>query len=187
MKAREIEDTGLRLSIMNALIARGALDEGVLRARLQGIVAEAEDEDARISEALRRLAEIDLDPHALVEIEALDFDGGNDIYMLIEEEIDVDTGGETNHYELNSLAGVERLTALRSLDLDGYGYRGDDLDLAPLRDHPALASVVLSGRCIHAEALESVPSLVKLSVALGQVDDDAILERLAARGVELSR
>jgi hypothetical protein len=190
MRAREIPDSGLRLGILDALLGLGHLDEDNLRERLADIRdpdvdVDREYEDEWIAKALARLAEVELDPDTLHEIEQLGFDGGNDIYMLIEETLDIDTGGETNHYEVGSLAGIERLGGLRILNLDGHGYRKAPLDLCPLRDHPALQRVVLSGKCIGVHALEQMPALTVVDVQLGSVDDGAVLERLAARGVEV--
>jgi hypothetical protein len=190
MRAHEISDSGLRLGILDALLGLGHLDEDNLRERLADIrdpdvEVDREYEDEWIAKALTQLAELELDPDTLNEIEQLGFDGGNDIYMLIEETLDIDTGGETNHYELGSLAGIERLGGLRVLNLDGHGYRKAPLDLGPLRDHPSLQRVVLSGKCIGVHALEQMPALTLVDVQLGSVDDNAVLERLAARGVEV--
>jgi hypothetical protein len=192
MRAREITDSGLRLGIIEALLALGHLDEGDLSERLADIrdpdvEVDREYEDQWIAQALARLAEVEIDPHTLTEIERLGFDGGNDIYMLIEEALDIDTGGETDHYQVGSLAGIERLTGLRVLNLDGHGYRKAALDLGPLRDHPTLARVVLSGKCIAAQALEHMPALTEVDIGLGSVDDAGVLERLAARGVDVRR
>jgi hypothetical protein len=192
MRARDIPDSGLRLAIFDALLGLGRLDEDALRDRLASIRdPEVEDpweyENEWIAEALTRLEMVELDPAHLAEIERIDFDGGNDIYMLIEETLDIDTGGETDHYQLGSLAGIERLSALQSLNLDGHGYRKAPLDLGPLRDHPSLQRLWLSGKCIHAQVLEHLPALTKLDVGLGSVDDADVLDRLAARGVEVSR
>lgn len=187
MHAHEITDTGLRLGIINALLELGRLDEGALRERLADIHDDEHDEDALIGQALERLRDVQLDPAALGEIQRVHFDGGNDIYMLIEESLDVDTGGETNHYQLGSLAGIERLTGLHTLNLGGHGYRDAALDLGPLRGHPTLTTLVLSGRCTNAAALDTLGALTKLDLGYGSVDDDAVLERLAARGVEVKR
>jgi hypothetical protein len=188
--AAEIPDSGLRLGVLEALLRLGHLDEDALREKLAGIrdpdvEVDREYEDQWIAEALARLAEAEIDPDHLGEIEDLGFDGGNDIYMLIEETLDIDTGGETDHYQVGSLAGIERLTGLASLNLDGHGYRRATLDLGPLREHPSLQRVVLSGKCSATQALEHMPALVVVDIGLGSVDDDAVLERLAARGVEV--
>jgi hypothetical protein len=190
MLAREIPDSGLRLGILEALLGLGHLDENDLRERLADIrdpdvEVDREYEDEWIAKALARLAEVELDPDTLGEIERLDFDGGNDIYMLIEETLDIDTGGETDHYQVGSLAGIERLGGLQVLNLDGHGYRKASLDLGPLRDHPTLTRLVLSGKCIGAQALEQMPALTQVDVQLGSLDDGAVLERLTARGVDV--
>lgn len=190
MRAREIPDSGLRLGILEALLGLGHLDEDDLRERLADIrdpdaSVDREHEDEWIAKALARLAEVELDPDTLDEIEQLGFDGGNDIYMLIEETLDIDTGGETDHYQVGSLSGIERLGGLRVLDLDGHGYRKAPLDLGPLRDHPTLQRIVLSGKCIGTRALEQMSALAEVDVRLGSVDDGVVLERLAARGVEV--
>jgi hypothetical protein len=190
MRASEIPDSGLRLGVLDALLQLGHLDEEQLRSKIASIPdpqveSPWEYEDEWIAEALTRLAEVEIDPEHLSTIEGLDFDGGNDIYMLIEETLDIDTGGETDHYQVGSLAGVERLTSLQSLNLDGHGYREAALDLGPLRDHPSLRRVVLSGKCIAAQALEHMPALAEIDVGLGSVDDGAVLDRLAARLVEV--
>ncbi|HLT40274.1 MAG TPA: hypothetical protein VK034_28540 [Enhygromyxa sp.] len=190
MRARDIPDSGLRLGVLEALLRLNHLDEAALRDRLTSIHDPEVDnpwehQDEWIEAALDRLAEVELDPAQLTEIERLDFDGGNDIYMLIEETLDIDTGGETDHYQLGSLAGIERLTGLQVLNLDGHGYRKAALDLGPLRDHPALQRLVLSGKCSAAQALEHMPALAEVDIGLGSVDDDAVLDRLTARGVEV--
>lgn len=190
MRAHEIPDSGLRLGILDALLGLGHLDEEDLRERLADIRepnvrVDREYEDEWIAKALARLAEVEIDPDTLGEIERLGFDGGNEIYMLIEETLDIDTGGETDHYQVGSLAGIERLGGLQVLNLDGHGYRKAPLELGPLRDHPTLQRVVLSGKCIGAHALEQMPALTEVDVQLGSVDDGAVLERLAARGVQV--
>lgn len=188
MQLREFPDPGLRLGILDALLRLGHLDAAGLQARLADIrdpdvEVDREEEDRWIAEALARLAEVEIDPAHLCEIEQLDFDGGNDIYMLIEETLDIDTGGETDHYQVGSLVGIERLPGLQVLDLDGHGYRSAPLDLGPLRDHPAMRKVVLTGKCMGAQALEHIPTLAEVARRGSVVDDDAVLERLTARGV----
>jgi hypothetical protein len=191
MHARDIPDSGLRLAILDALLGLGHLDDEALHSKLDGIRdPEVDDpwefENEWIAAALGRLEEVELDPAQLREIERIDFDGGNDIYMLIEETLDIDTGGETDHYQLGSLAGIERLTGLQVLNLDGHGYRKAPLDLGPLRNHPALQRVRSSGRCINAQALEHMPALREIDVGLGSLDDEHVLDRLAVRGVAVS-
>jgi hypothetical protein len=185
VRAHEIPDSGLRLAILNALLELDHLDEETVLEVLEGI--DGEDEDEQIAAALERLARLEVPNHALAKIERLDFDCGNDIYMAIEQALGIDTGGETDHYQLGSLAGIERLTSLCALDLDGHGYREAKLDLAPLRGHPSLEKLTLSGPCTNVAVLESLTMLTTLDIRLGSIDDEAVLRRLAAQGVEVQR
>lgn len=187
MQLREF-DSGLGLGILEALLRLGHLDRGGLQARLADIrdpeiEIDLQYESAWVAEALARLAEIEIDPAHLSAIDRLDFEGGNGIYMLIERILDIDTGGEADYYQVGSLTGIERLPGLQVLSLDGHGWRKAALDLGPLRDHPALREVVLSGKCIAAQALEHMPVLAEVDSRLGEVDDRAVLDRLAARGI----
>lgn len=190
MLVREFPDAGLLLGVLDRLLLTGHVEEDHVRAALDDIRdPEAEgdltEEDAWIATALQRLGMLEFDPEGLPGIEALDFDGGNDIYMLIEDCLGIHTGGETDHYQVNSLVGLDELDRLQRLDLDGHGYRKAPLDLSPLRDHPALQHVVLSGICSGAGALEHMPALTHLDVTLASLDDESVLERLAARGVRI--
>lgn len=191
MIATVFPDSGFRLGVLDALLRAGQLDEERLGERLADIrepdaEADRDDEDRWIGAALIRLAELELDPAQLAEIEAIHFDGGNDIYMLIEETLDIDTGGETDHYQVQSLVGIDRVPGLRSLNLDGHGYRKAAIDLEPLRDHPTLARLRLSGKCVGAAALEHMPALTHVDLGHGSLDDPSVLDRLAGRGVEIS-
>lgn len=186
-------DTGLGLAVLDALLSAGRLTAARIDEALEGIAAKSygldpreqpiEIESQRAKEALGRLAELDVDESALAEIPALDFDGGNEIYMLLEDSIDIDTGGEEDWYQLESLAGVERLTGLQSIDLDGHGYRDAPLDLTPLANHPSLADVRLSGACTATATLETLSKLASLNTDLATLDDATAIERLAKRGL----
>ena len=88
MLASDIPDTGLRLAIMDALIALGRLDEAVLRERLADIHDEEHDEDVLIAAALERLRTLDLDGGALAEIERFR-DDPDGLTNKIDAEIDV--------------------------------------------------------------------------------------------------
>lgn len=180
------DDRGLHLAVLGALIDAGALDEKTIAERLAAADLDPEPR-YRVKDAIFELVTLPLPDEAVAAVTSLDFDGGNTIYGLIERAIDVDTGGETDDYELRSLAGVGALRALTRLDLDGHGYRAADLDLAPLAAHPALADVRLSGHCVNAAALASLPALAKLDVRHATLDDDALPDRLAARGVVVVR
>ncbi|MEH1017209.1 hypothetical protein V6U90_29455 [Micromonospora sp. CPCC 206060] len=113
----------------------------------------------------------------------MNFDGGNEIYMLIEQTLDIDTGGESDDYNVTSLEGIHALPGLQSLDLDGHGYHPAPLDLTPLTDHPTLSELFLTGDCTGAGALESLLALRNLDITLAHLDDPNVPTRLEARGV----
>ena len=189
-KAVQIPDPGLFLAVLQALIEHDILSED----RLDPLLAEIEtsddehdpdDEEARVAAAIASLHTLPLEADALARIERVDFDGGNDIYMLIEEVLEIETGGEADYYQLLSLAGIDALTSLVSLNLDGHGFREARLDLSPLAGHPTLSTLRLSGECTGAKALESLPALKELTARRERLDDPSVLDRLASRGVEI--
>jgi len=183
-----IPDPGLFLAVIQALLEQEILPED----RLDPVLADIEtsdaepgdNEDERVAAAVALLHDLPLPAGALARVERLDFDGGNDIYMLIEEVLDIDSGGEEDYYNLQSLAGIAALSSLVSLNLDGHGYREATLDLAPLSGHPTLASIYLTGKCTNAKALESLPALKTLTGRRDGLDDPAVIDRLIRRNVE---
>lgn len=178
-------DVGLHLAVLGALLDAGVVDAEQIEGKLEAV--DGDDEDGNLERAMKLLHKLKLDRAAVAGIESLDFDGGNEVYMLLEQGAGTATGGETDAYSLRSLAGVAALTSLRRLDLDGHGYAPEGLDLRPLADHPALETLVLSGDCTHAATLERLPKLTHLDLRLGSLDDEAVLPRLAARGVQVLR
>ena len=189
-KAALIPDPGLFLAVLESLTEEGLIEED----RLDPLLAEIEtsdedldpeDEEARVAAAIATLHTLPLDPEALARVERVDFDGGNDIYMLIEEVLEIETGGEADYYQLTSLQGIEALRSLVSLNLDGHGFREASLDLSPLAGHPTLATLRLTGKCTGAQALERLPALKELTANRDKLDDPTVLDRLAARGVEI--
>jgi hypothetical protein len=194
MQELHFPSRGLHLAVIGALLDDEALSQGALAEYLRGInpepgrqTTDLEEEGRRIEAALRRLHALSLPRSSVASIEKLDFDGGNPVYLWLEGVIGVYTGGEDDDYRLDSLAGIDQLKALTELDLDGYGYRESDLDLAPLAAHPSLSSLVLSGHCTRATSLETLPKLAKLDLRLGSLDDPSVIDRLATRGVAIKR
>jgi hypothetical protein len=178
-------DPGFHIAVLGALLDQELVDQEKIEAKLQGI--EGEDEFDRLRTGMARLHAIKLARRKIEKIERLDFDGGNEIYMVLEEGADIYTGGEDDTYALRSLEGIGALTGLQTLNLDGHGYREETLDLRPLQGHPALATLTLTGKCSHAAILETLPKLAKIDLRYGKVDNASVLDRLAARGVEIQR
>ncbi len=179
-------DVGFHLAVMGALLDAGDLQVAEVEAKLSGLDNSGDRETQRLLAAMERLHQLPLDPAPVARIQRLDFDGGNEIYLLLESGADLYTGGEDDTYALRSLAGIQALAGLQALNLDGHGYRPETLDLGPLASHAALVSVRLSGPCSGASALETLPKLKTLKLH-NPVDDPAVLDRLAARGVDVQR
>ncbi|WP_166379002.1 DUF6892 domain-containing protein [Catellatospora methionotrophica] len=184
-------DRGLHLGVLNALMADDAT-AAELRAIIESTGPDGPDDGypgpgPRLDASLELLHAVAVPPGQVSAITHLDFDGGNDVYMLIEQTLDIDTGGESDDYNVTSLEGVQSLSGLRSLDLDGHGYHPLPLDLTPLTGHPALSDLLLTGVCTGSAALESLPALLTLDVRLAHLDDPEVLARLEARGVTVHR
>jgi hypothetical protein len=181
-----ITDGGLWLGVLNALIEAEALDANAIAEEL-GEVADDGKERDRVLAVIEELKGVSVKAAAIAAIEELDFDGGNQIYMAIEEALDIDTGGEENYYEVQSLDGIAELRNLQRIDFDGHGQNRAGLDLAPLAGHPKLAEIRLIGGFRNAAALEKLPALKKVVVRSAELDDPSVLDRLAARGVTIKR
>lgn len=181
-------DAGFHIAVLGALLDAKFISPELIQATLEGLdFDEDSSETERLLLAMRRLHSLTVDPAAAATIESLDFDGGNEIYMLLEDGAETETGGEDDTYCLQALTGLEALSGLKHLSLDGHGYREKTLDLKPLEGHPALEIVILSGKCKNAKALETLPKLARLDLRLGNVDRPNTLDRLAKLGVEILR
>jgi hypothetical protein len=178
-------DPGFHIAVLGALLDQQALNQGQVEAALLGIVGD--DEFARLDEAIARLHAMAAETSALAQIDRLGFDGGNEIYMLLEDGADVDTGGEDNTYAMRSLVGIGALTGLRILELDGHVGPDGPVDLRPLENHPALGICTVAGDCSGVAVLETIPTLKEFECSFGDVDDPSVLDRLASRGVIVRR
>lgn len=181
-------DPGFHIAVLGALLDLGCISAKLVEAQLDGLdFDEDTSETERLLAAMARLHALLPEPKHVARIESLDFDGGNEIYMLLEDGAGVETGGEDDTYSLQALTGIAALSSLKRLSLDGHGYRAETLDLRPLEAHPALESLILSGKCKYATTLETLPKLARLDLALAKIDRPAVLDRLAKRGVEILR
>ncbi len=176
----------MHLAVLGALWA-----QKLIKLPLKKLLADIEvdedsdDPDEALREAVTRLHDVPIEPAAAAKLTHLDFSGGNAIYLELEEIVDAHTGGETDAYQLGSLEGIDKLTALRSLSLSGFGYNPGGVDLKPLAEHPSLSEITLSGKCANGEALASIANLSKIdfdgAVSLGE----EVIARLKAKGVAI--
>lgn len=181
-------DPGFHLAVLGALLEMKWISPELIQATLEGLDFDDDaSEDERLLAAMGRLHTLKLDPERLKAIESVDFDGGNEIYMLLEDGAGTETGGEADTYELKAITGISALSGLKILSLDGHGYRAATLDLKPLEGHPSLQHLILSGKCKPAKVLETLPELGRLDVRLGSLDSPAVLERLVKKGVEVAQ
>jgi hypothetical protein len=183
-------DRGLHLGVLGALLTSGGIAAADLRAIIESTGPDGPDDGypgpgPRLAASLNLLHAVAVPSALATTVDELDFDGGNDIYMLIEQTLDIDTGGESDDYNVTSLEGIDALSGLLSLDLDGHGYHPAPLDLTPLAGHPTLAKLLLTGDCTTAGALESLPALRDLDVSMARLDDPDVLTRMEARGVTI--
>ncbi|MEW2378003.1 hypothetical protein AB0883_18115 [Micromonospora sp. NPDC047812] len=181
-------DRGLHLGVLNALLTNGVIAAADLTAIIESTGPDGPDDGypgpgPRLAASLDLLHAVAVPSAEAAAIEHLHFDGGNEIYMLIEQTLNIDTGGESDDYNVTSLEGIHALSGLQSLDLDGHGYHPAPLDLTPLTGHPTLSELFLTGDCTGAEALESLLALRNLDVTLAHLDDPDVPTRLEARGV----
>ncbi len=160
-------------------------EEIITEEPIRTVLAEiaGEDEFERLGLGVQALHGISISEDQLAEVTTLHFDGGNAIYMVLEECVECDTGGETDDYSLRSLEGIGLLLNLTYLDLSGHGFHATGIDLAPIANHPALKRIDLSGPVLNVAALESVTTLTKVVVAPS--DDPTVFDRLKARGVSI--
>lgn len=183
-------DRGLHLGVLDALLDSGDIAADDLKAVVESTGPDGPDDGypgpgPRLAASLNLLHAVPVPAATAATVDRLDFDGGNEIYMLIEQTLDIDTGGESDDYNVTSLDGIGALSGLLSLDLDGHGYRSTPLDLTPLADHPTLETLLLTGDCTAAGVLESLPALRELDVRLARLDDPDVPARLASRGVTI--
>jgi hypothetical protein len=172
-------DPGLHIGVLGMLLEDEIISEEPIRTALADIASE--DEFERLARGVEALQQIPISEDQLAKVTTLHFDGGNAIYMVLEECVECYTGGETDDYSLGSLEGIGKLLNLTYLDLSGHGFHATGIDLAPLADHPTLKRIDLSGPVFNVATLESVSTLTKVIVAPS--DEPSVFDRLKARGV----
>lgn len=184
-------DAGFHIAVLNALREADLVSERAVERHLAGIDKALEDldEDAmeeRLAVVLERLHALALDPAKVSKVTALDFDGGNEIYMSLEEAAETSSGGETTVYSVRSFEGISALTSLERLDIDSHGCpdEGESADLGPLADHPALEDLTLFCDARNGDALLSLPKLKRVRVfSTIRIEPPGVLDRLVERGV----
>ncbi len=170
----------LEALLTNERISEQAITQAIQQAAAQVEISEFGDVDDgeryldfdEVETLLQRLGAalggLEVSQSDLDTIRTMHFDGGNEIYMLLEEQAgeafemsgDFDTGGESMIYNVNAFDGIESLTNLESLNLDGHGYSKVTRDVRPLSKLKSLTRVEqLGDRATHRETLSHLTHL----------------------------
>ncbi len=154
-------DPNLKLVVIDELISAGLIDLGEPEAFLSQILGRPYDprsdrqQPQKCQPAYDYLVRYPLTQAQLSAVESICFDGGNDIYEFIWPGWD----GETPDFNVRSLVGIERLTALKTFNEISTL---DVMDFRPLCALPDLETLDLGlGTTASADVLLNLPSLKK--------------------------
>lgn len=128
-KSGMFADFNFKLVVINSILDKQPSFEASLEKMKKRYVEPYEwyKNDEIIPEMAEFFAELTLTEEDLAQCTHLVFDGGSDIYFLLKPDWD----GELEIFDVRSLAGVERLRNLRSVD---WTSMCEPALLAPLRD-----------------------------------------------------
>jgi hypothetical protein len=176
LKTRRVSGhDNLALAIRNALVKTGQLQ--------MREIARDEDDDTFDTGVFRALVALPVAAEALASIQTLSWQGGEPLQHIVWPQWD----GESDEFDVQSLAGIEQLTGLECLDL----LNCDLVDLSPLATLPKLSKLSLHGGFVDAlEPLLHCPALKVIDIrTLGYERNPtnmAVIKRLLRSGVELT-
>lgn len=181
-------DANFKLTVLDALMEAGQLDFGDFPEFLQAIEGPHYDDEVdgyvRSDRAYDYLSRYPLSAEHLDAVTELYFDGGLSVYSYVHPF----WGGETEEFDIRSLADIGLLPKLRVFEIASMSA---STDLAPLRQVQALEVVGLglSGTWKNFDALEALPNLTELGVFSHDLTPASldVLRRLEARGVSVPR
>lgn len=185
------DEENFHLVLLTQLLRRGRTTEAELTAFVEaGVDLEAlrrlgaEDnagEAAAARAVASRLAQRPISAEDLAAIEAVNSDGGDEIYMLIEGLLDIDSGGEEDWYDTRGGSLLRACRNVRRVRADCY-FQG--VDCEALAELPHLEEVGLGLRWQNAEALLRAPALRRVTASRPLPAE--LVAQLQARGVEVS-
>ena len=147
-----MRDLGFRLCILNALLENGRVEkdtfEHFLAEKAEGKIGPAtavEDEGGSVQTALEILGEFPVSAEDWASIKSIYVDGGDLIYFVIEDFLDICTGGESDHYLYASIAEVANCANLETLGVGIYTQADRPLALDCLAGLAHLGKVELDG------------------------------------------
>jgi hypothetical protein len=133
-----MSDPNFRLCILQALLENGRLTTERLHDFLNekvpelkpapGVYYDGEEEEGEVAKAtIAALATYPLTADDWNSIEEIQVDGGDEIYFVVENHLNIETGGESDFYLYRSAAEAEQCPNLKALDVSIY-YSGSDPD-----------------------------------------------------------
>jgi hypothetical protein len=176
------DNPNLKLAVLDSLHNAANINLGEPQELAQFVMQRPYDLEEHgydlLKSAYQFLTQIPLESAQLDAITAIDFDGGNEIYRYAYYH----WGGETEHFEVNSLAGITSLRNLETLSLDGCC---SVKDLTALAGSSVRKLELSPGKYTNGEALLKLPNLVLIRMFEDGLEE-AILIALKARGVSIS-
>lgn len=178
-----------KLTVISALMDAKVLDFGTFTEFLKQVEGPQYDYENdgydRSEKAYRFFAELPLTKQQLGKVEELYFDGGIEIYPFVYPF----WGGETDEFDIHSLADLKHLPNLRVFEINAML---TDNDLSSMRSLSKLEEVGL-GLVLNSwqnmDVLLEFPSLKKLTIFdtnITNLQQRQVLEQLRSRGVSVS-
>jgi len=182
------QDTNFKLTVIDALMELGVLNFGDFTEflkQVEGPDYDYEQDGYDLSEkAYRYFADYPLTPDQLAKVEILVFDGGLEIYPFIFPF----WGGETDDFDIRSIADMRHLPNLKTFEMISMQVNPDLAPLGQTRNLQRLNLGLAPGSWKNMDVLLTLPNLQGLVVFDTNIttpDQRAILELLAARGVKV--
>jgi hypothetical protein len=178
-------DPNFKLVVLESLLHAGALDLGSADeffAFIYGKEVNPENYGGQINpKCLEYLYRYPLTPELLSRVEEIVFDGGSEIYFLI----DPYWNGEGEEFDVKSLAGIANCPNIRSIEINSML---EDTDLSAFVKLQALELLSLTpSPYLNFQSLLSLKNLKKIemfSSSAGGLEEKAI-EALKQKGVEI--
>jgi hypothetical protein len=175
-------DPNFKLAVLSALVEADALDlarpQDLADAVLPKHIDLGRDGYDFVREAYDYLVRYPLTDADLARVEAITFDGGEEIYRYCFYYWD----GTSNEFDIASVEGIARCVNLRSF----YNISMlQTVDLDHLVGLSRLEEIHLSCECRHPDRLLELPALKRLTYSGGAIGDWLLLARLRARGVSI--
>lgn len=185
-KLTKFTDPNFKLVVMESLLKSKKLDFGTeeeLANKIYNRAVDLEEEGWTLKpEIYNYLAGYPLTESDLASVKEIVFDGGNSIYPYIY----FFWGGETEDFDVNSLADLKLCPNLESIWISSMVNDGDLSSLSTLKNLRAL-SLSYGPKFYNLDVLLGLPKLEKIEYFSETIDSkyDKVLKNLKERGVEI--